>query len=38
MLQSLVVVIAIAYVLVNVFIDILYTVLDPRLRNARVVA
>jgi len=38
MLQSLVVVIAVAYVIVNVFIDILYTVLDPRLRNARVIA
>jgi len=38
MLQSLVVVIAVAYVLVNVFIDILYNVLDPRLRNARVIA
>jgi ABC-type dipeptide/oligopeptide/nickel transport system permease component len=38
MLQSLVVVIAVAYVLVNIFIDILYTVLDPRLRNARVIA
>ncbi len=37
MLQSLVVIIAIAYVLVNVFIDILYTILDPRLRHARVI-
>jgi len=37
MLQSLVVVIAVAYVLVNVFIDVLYSILDPRLRNARVV-
>jgi len=37
MLQSLVVVIAVAYVLVNVFIDILYNVLDPRLRHARVI-
>ena len=38
MLQSLVVVIAVGYVLVNVFIDILYTVLDPRMRHARVIA
>ena len=38
MLQSLVIVIAIAYVVVNLFIDILYSVLDPRLRNARVIA
>ena len=37
MLQSLVVVIAIAYVLVNVIIDILYSILDPRLRHARVI-
>jgi len=37
MLQSLVVIIAIAYVLVNVFIDILYNFLDPRLRHARVI-
>ena len=36
MLQSLVVVIAVGYVLVNVFIDILYSILDPRLRHARV--
>jgi len=38
MLQSLVVVIAIAYVVVNVLIDIMYSILDPRLRNARVIA
>ena len=37
MLQSLVVIIAIAYVLVNVVIDILYSILDPRLRHARVI-
>ena len=33
--QSLVAIIAIAYVLVNFFVDILYTVLDPRIRHAR---
>jgi peptide/nickel transport system permease protein len=38
MLQSLVVVIAVGYVLVNVFIDLLYSILDPRLRHARVIA
>jgi peptide/nickel transport system permease protein len=37
MLQSLVVIIAVAYVLVNVFIDLLYNFLDPRLRHARVI-
>jgi peptide/nickel transport system permease protein len=37
MLQSLVVVIAVAYVVVNVLIDILYNILDPRLRHARVI-
>jgi peptide/nickel transport system permease protein len=37
MLQSLVVIIAIAYVIVNVLIDILYNILDPRLRHARVI-
>ena len=31
--QSLVAIIAIAYVLVNFFVDILYTVLDPRIRQ-----
>jgi peptide/nickel transport system permease protein len=38
MLQSLVVVIAVGYVIVNVFIDLLYSTLDPRLRHARVIA
>ena len=38
MLQSLVVVIAVGYVLVNVLIDILYSILDPRLRHARAIA
>jgi peptide/nickel transport system permease protein len=38
MLQSLVVVIAVGYVIVNVFIDLLYSILDPRLRHARVIA
>ena len=33
--QSLVAIIAIGYVLVNFFVDILYTVLDPRIRHAR---
>jgi peptide/nickel transport system permease protein len=33
--QSLVAIIAIAYVLVNFFVDILYTVLDPRIRHAQ---
>ena len=37
-LQSLVAVIAIGYVLVNVFVDILYTILDPRIRDARAIA
>jgi peptide/nickel transport system permease protein len=37
MLQSLVVVIAVGYVLVNIAIDILYSILDPRLRHARVI-
>jgi peptide/nickel transport system permease protein len=37
MLQSLVVIIALAYVVVNVLIDILYNILDPRLRHARVI-
>ena len=32
--QSLVAIIAIGYVLVNFFVDILYTVLDPRIRHA----
>jgi peptide/nickel transport system permease protein len=38
MLQSIVAVIAIGYVLVNIGIDILYTILDPRLRHARAIA
>jgi peptide/nickel transport system permease protein len=38
MLQSMVAVIAIGYVLVNVFIDTLYSILDPRLRHARAIA
>ena len=37
-LQSLVAVIAVGYVLVNVLVDVLYTVLDPRIRDARAVA
>jgi len=36
--QALVAVIAIIYVLVNFFVDILYTVLDPRIRHARAIA
>jgi peptide/nickel transport system permease protein len=32
--QSMVAVIAIFYVLVNFAVDLLYTVLDPRIRNA----
>jgi peptide/nickel transport system permease protein len=34
-LQSYVVVIAVLFVLVNFFVDFLYTVLDPRIRRAR---
>jgi peptide/nickel transport system permease protein len=34
-LQSLVALIAVGYVLLNVLVDILYTVLDPRIRHAR---
>ena len=37
-IQSFVAVIAIGYVLVNVAIDLLYTVLDPRVRSARALA
>jgi peptide/nickel transport system permease protein len=37
-LQSIVAVIAIGYVLVNVAVDILYTILDPRIRDARAIA
>jgi peptide/nickel transport system permease protein len=34
-IQSLVAIIAIGYVLVNVAVDLLYSALDPRIRNAR---
>jgi peptide/nickel transport system permease protein len=34
-LQSIVAIIAIGYVLVNIIIDVLYSVLDPRIRDAR---
>ncbi len=34
MIQAVVVFIAATYVAINVFVDILYTVLDPRIRNA----
>ncbi len=37
-LQSIVAVIAVGYVLVNVAVDVLYTVLDPRIRDARAVS
>ena len=37
-LQSLVVVIALIFVLVNFGVDLLYTVLDPRIRRARTAA
>jgi peptide/nickel transport system permease protein len=37
-LQSFVAIVAILYVLVNFLVDILYTVLDPRIRNARAIA
>jgi peptide/nickel transport system permease protein len=37
-LQSLVAVIAVGYVVVNVLVDVLYTVLDPRIRDARALA
>ena len=36
--QALVAVIAIIYVLVNFVVDLLYTVLDPRIRHARAIA
>jgi peptide/nickel transport system permease protein len=36
--QSLVVLIAIFYVVFNFFVDILYSVLDPRIRHARAIA
>jgi peptide/nickel transport system permease protein len=35
-LQSFVAIVAIVYVLVNVLVDILYSVLDPRIRSARI--
>jgi peptide/nickel transport system permease protein len=34
-LQSFVAIIAIVYVLVNFAVDVLYTVVDPRIRHAR---
>jgi peptide/nickel transport system permease protein len=34
-LQSLVAIIAVGYILVNVFVDVMYAVLDPRIRHAR---
>lgn len=34
-LQSLVAIIAVGYVLINFFVDILYAILDPRIRHAR---
>jgi peptide/nickel transport system permease protein len=37
-LQSVVALIAVGYVIVNVIIDILYTVFDPRIRDARAIA
>ena len=37
-LQTFVGVIAIAYVLVNVIVDVLYSILDPRIRHARATA
>ncbi len=36
--QAIIAIIAIVYVLVNFFVDILYTVLDPRIRHARAIA
>jgi len=36
--QAIVAIIAVVYVLVNFVIDILYTVLDPRIRHARAIA
>jgi peptide/nickel transport system permease protein len=38
MLQSLVALIAIFYVVINFFVDFLYAVLDPRIRNERTAA
>jgi peptide/nickel transport system permease protein len=37
-LQAFVAVIGVAYVLINVVVDLLYTVLDPRIRHARAAA
>jgi peptide/nickel transport system permease protein len=37
-LQSFVAIVAILYVLVNFLVDLLYTVLDPRIRSARAIA
>ena len=34
-MQSIVAIIAIAFVLINFLVDILYSVLDPRIRHAR---
>jgi peptide/nickel transport system permease protein len=34
-LQSLIAIIAVAFVLINFLVDLLYSVLDPRIRNAR---
>ncbi len=36
--QAIIAIIAIVYVLVNFLVDILYTVLDPRIRHARAIA
>ena len=36
--QALIAIIAVIYVLVNFFVDLLYTVLDPRIRHARAIA
>lgn len=38
LLQSVVAVIAIGYVLVNVLVDVTYSILDPRIRDARAIA
>jgi peptide/nickel transport system permease protein len=37
-LQSVIAIIAIGYVIINVIIDILYSVFDPRIRDARAIA
>ena len=37
-LQSYVAIIAIGYVLINFFVDIMYAILDPRIRHARALA